>query len=671
MQVKLNLGFLILISMSLLMVSTISFNQFSKTIINQNKNNLVEIMKQKGESIDRSLQDIDKNFEAIASNDSLGEKVAKYKYMDPQKKIQAGNEIQSSLSDLLRTRIDVADAYLLSNSKDIFYYGGYGLDAKYDIFTDSYYTEFVKSNKNLSRTIPYESKNNSTRQLSSRVITCFYKMRISTSLTSVGNLVVNLKEDYLYDLIKDMELDYNTKIVILDKNNNVVMDPSNRNNDGKGYDTDIVGKASSNSYNWFNKQIKGENNLVTFYKFSNSDWILAGITPINNMTKAAAAIRLQIFIIGIISIGLIFFLSTFITRDITKGLNELIKRMDKVKEGNLNVEALPNRKDEVGLLEDRFFDMLESFKDSIKNIKDMSGTTSNAADEISDNAIKNYEEFKNMNERITEIQSKSQYQNQDIEGINKINNELSNKIEYISNYFKNINNSIIDTNTLTGKGKQSVELLKEKSEQVASITLNILSTFEELNNEFKEIGKITGIVKVVSRQTDLLALNAEIEAARLAEQGKSFSVIAKSVKELATTTDDSTKYIDSIINKLNHKIEELNSELHKSEELIGQQVQAVAITTDSFDSIASDMGLLVEQILHVKDEIDAINSTCDKINEVMGLLNVSSQENVFISKEIAISAEGRVELNKELVELSNSLKELATKVEYKVQKFKI
>lgn len=670
-RVKLNLGFLILISLSLFIVSLISYKQFSNTIISQNKDNLIELMKQKGENIDRSLQDIDKTFQVITNNDSLGEKVSKYKDMDSQKKAQVSNEIRSYLGDALKTRMDVADVFVVSNNKDIFYYGGSGYDSTYDIFTEPNYSEFVSSNESSSKTIPYISGHSFTKQISNKVITAFYKMRVSTNLASIGNLVVNLKEDYIYSLIKDMKVNYDTKIIIIDKNNNVVMDPLDRNSDGKKYTIDIAENTEDNDNNWFDKEINNENNLVTFYKFTNTDWILVGITPINNMTRAASAIRLQILVVGIISMALIFFFSTFITRDITNGINELIRGMDKVKGGILTGVSLPGRKDEVGLLGNRFLEMLESFRDSINDIKSMSGITSKAADEISSNAMKNYEEFESMRVKISDIYTKSKNQNNDICSINELTTELSNKIEAIINYFRNIDSSISDTKQLTYHGKKNLDLLKVKSDKVADITVNVLSTSEALKSEFKEIRKITDAVNAIAKQTDLLALNAEIEAARLGEQGKGFSVIAKSVKELSGSTSSSTKYIDSIINKLDDKINELNNEVHKSEEYMMEQIESVVDSTNSFDSISSEMEFLVCQILSVKDEVTAIDITREKINETMSMLNISSNENLLISDEIAASAEEKIHLNEELVELSSSLKELAIKVEGKVQKFEL
>ncbi|MFW2489179.1 methyl-accepting chemotaxis protein [Clostridium chromiireducens] len=670
-RVKLNLGFLILISLSLFIVSLISYKQFSNTIISQNKDNLIELMKQKGENIDRSLQDIDKTFQVITNNDSLGEKVSKYKDMDSQKKAQVSNEIRSYLGDALKTRMDVADVFVVSNNKDIFYYGGSGYDSTYDIFTEPNYSEFVSSNESSNKTIPYISGHSFTKQISNKVITAFYKMRVSTNLASIGNLVVNLKEEYIYSLIKDMKVNYDTKIIIIDKNNNVVMDPLDRNSDGKKYAIDIAENTEDNDNNWFDKEINNENNLVTFYKFTNTDWILVGITPINNMTRAASAIRLQILVVGIISMALIFFFSTFITRDITNGINELIRGMDKVKGGILTGVSVPGRKDEVGLLGNRFLEMLESFRDSINDIKSMSGITSKAADEISSNAMKNYEEFESMRVKISDIYTKSKNQNNDICSINELTTELSNKIEAIINYFRNIDSSISDTKQLTYHGKKNLDLLKVKSDKVADITVNVLSTSEALKSEFKEIRKITDAVNAIAKQTDLLALNAEIEAARLGEQGKGFSVIAKSVKELSGSTSSSTKYIDSIINKLDDKINELNNEVHKSEEYMMEQIESVVDSTNSFDSISSEMEFLVSQILSVKDEVTAIDITREKINETMSMLNISSNENLLISDEIAASAEEKIHLNEELVELSSSLKELAIKVEGKVQKFEL
>ncbi|MBC8059639.1 MAG: methyl-accepting chemotaxis protein, partial [Clostridiaceae bacterium] len=544
-----------------------------------------------------------------------------------------------------------------------------GIDGAYNIFEDPKYKQFIESNKWSSKTIPYESTHKLTSQISTQVISAFYKMRVSTNLKSIGTLVVNLKEEYLYNLLKDIKVDYGTKIILIDKNNNIVMDIADRKNNGKKYKADIASKLESNNNSWMNAQIDSKDNLITYYKLGNTDWILVGLTPIVNITKTASSIKYQMIVIGLISITLVFFMSTFITGDITKGLNVLIHRMDKVKDGVLTLEPLPIRKDEVGLLSNRFIQMLETFRGSINDIKSISLTTSLAADEISLNAKKNYEEFETLTTKIMNIQNKSIDQNEDVQVIKDITIIQSNKIEAIISYFINIDKSIINTKALTSGGKESLDILNHKSTQVKSIIEDILLIATEIKHEFREIKKVTESVKKVAKQTDLLALNAEIEAARLGEQGKGFSVIARAVKELATTTSDSTQYIDSITNQLNYKIQDLNNAVQKSEEFITEQADSVVNTTNNFDSIAEMMELMVNQILMVKDEVQDINSIREKINEIMSVLHSSSEDNVITSKEIARSTEEKIELNKEFVELSNHLKELAVNVENKIEKF--
>ncbi|MBC8059504.1 MAG: hypothetical protein H7Y18_02450, partial [Clostridiaceae bacterium] len=156
-KVKLSLAFLLLISLSLLIVSVVSYNKFSSIIISQNRTNFIELMKQKGENINNSLLEIDKDFNVLSNNDTVGNIVTKYKDLDYGEKIKADTQIHDFLINTLKTRMDIADIFITSTTNDVFYQGGSGIDGAYNIFEDPKYKQFIESNKWSSKTIPYES----------------------------------------------------------------------------------------------------------------------------------------------------------------------------------------------------------------------------------------------------------------------------------------------------------------------------------------------------------------------------------------------------------------------------------------------------------------------------------------------------------------------------------
>ena len=510
---KLNLSFAVLIIVPLSIIGFLSYNKMSSSLIEQNRNNLLELMKQTSKSIDIAFMEIDRNMISLSRNEQIGSLVENYSKLDDSQKIRSRHQIQQLMNDTINARVDIVDIYIITNDNEIFSSGVRAMKQDFDLLSSYAVTKFEESKKNSLWIDTYETDNDATGGISKRILTVFKNMYVTTSLKSVGTLMANVKELYLYELVKDIKMDYDGYFFIIGKDKNIVMDPRDLNKNGEILEDKYLDRVLKEETSWFIEEINGEELLVTFSKCKNMDWIVVGLTPVKNITAPVTYMGVELLLIGIVCLIISFFAAILITRDITKPMKKLIKQIEKVKEGHLNINYKVGRWDEIGVLGRCFRDMTESLKNLILEIKKMSGGTYKLSQELSATSQENYATIEEFSDTIRNIEEETLSQTKGIETCSQVAFSLSNKIEDIIDSFNQMNQKIYEVKVSSEKGKESVGSLNKKAENLKEMIENISAVVERLKNESNEISVITTTIKYIAEQIDLLALNAAVEAA--------------------------------------------------------------------------------------------------------------------------------------------------------------
>ncbi|MBP3141656.1 methyl-accepting chemotaxis protein [Aliivibrio fischeri] len=231
--------------------------------------------------------------------------------------------------------------------------------------------------------------------------------------------------------------------------------------------------------------------------------------------------------------------------------------------------------------------------------------------------------------------------------------EISTAISELSSTSKEVTTNATHAEEEAQSAINNVDIGKQHLENSMSLTRSIndsvqqtASMIEELRANTVNIGEVTNVISSISDQTNLLALNAAIEAARAGEQGRGFAVVADEVRNLAAKTQQSTQHIQEIISKLQSQSEKANNNMIENVTLIQQSVVLAEDVKLSFNDIEnsvqaiSDINTLVatasqEQYSVTEDIAKNTTRTFDLVNE-----NVSSiHQTQLVSQELAKLAE--------------------------------
>jgi methyl-accepting chemotaxis protein len=198
-------------------------------------------------------------------------------------------------------------------------------------------------------------------------------------------------------------------------------------------------------------------------------------------------------------------------------------------------------------------------------------------------------------------------------------------------------------------GQQVVRQSMQRIEQLASAAHAASQSIEQLSDEIQSIGTVVAVIKSVAEQTNLLALNAAIEAARAGEQGRGFAVVADEVRALAKRTRQSTEEIERLVSTLRSSAEASVAQIQGSGELVKLAVSDALQTESALGSIASAVSMIQQMNQQIATAAEQQSSVAEEINRSVTRIRASADQS-------ALAMQGNAASSIELAQLGNELK---------------
>nr|WP_192562033.1 methyl-accepting chemotaxis protein [Pseudomonas gozinkensis] len=216
---------------------------------------------------------------------------------------------------------------------------------------------------------------------------------------------------------------------------------------------------------------------------------------------------------------------------------------------------------------------------------------------------------------------------------------------------RNAEEAALAAQTADGKvesGQQVVRQSMARIEQLADSATSASSSIESLSAEIQNIGTVLGVIKSVAEQTNLLALNAAIEAARAGEQGRGFAVVADEVRALARRTQQSTEEIERLVSALRSAADSSVQQIQSSGELVKLAVSDALQTESALGSIAAAVSLIQQMNQQIAAAAEEQSSVAEEINRSVTSIRASADQSSIAMRGNAASSVELAQLGGEL-----------------------
>ncbi|MDO5292379.1 MAG: methyl-accepting chemotaxis protein [bacterium] len=413
----------------------------------------------------------------------------------------------------------------------------------------------------------------------------------------------------------------------------------------------------------------GEKYLFIYSKIGDTKTAITALIPKGVVVNQATSIKITtILISGFIIIVTIIF-GLYISRRMKYGMDELDKKLDMVAQGDFTIDFGSKYQDEFGMIANKVGDTVFNLRDLITNMKSMNEQVNDSAKYVTGVADEFATSSSEISTALQEVATDVVNQANDADNCLSQMNQLSRQVQEVFEGTTKIGQISEETNQVVERGITVVDKLSSNMKDSSDMTKVVIQNVENLAVQSKNIEKIVDVINAIAEETNLLSLNASIEAARAGDAGRGFVVVADEVRKLADQSVRQVVEIGKIVNSIQTKTKETVTVAKKTEEYVNIQEQSLAQTVAMFGHIKEQFDLLVEQLKNITDGVELIEGA--KNETLTSVQNISSyaQETSAVTEEITATAINQMDNVGRLREKIRTLEEESEVLTQAVSKF--
>ncbi|EAX47713.1 methyl-accepting chemotaxis sensory transducer [Thermosinus carboxydivorans Nor1] len=416
---------------------------------------------------------------------------------------------------------------------------------------------------------------------------------------------------------------------------------------------------------------RGERALTVFAPVGKYKWGVIIYEPIKEVFGVLVKTTIIMAVVILAAVAAAVWLAFRISRGIVSPLRELIDAAGKVAEGNLTQNIAVNGVREVNELAAEFSAMTAALRQIIAKTLATAQSVAATSQELAASAS---EVGKASGEVATTIQHVA-------EGATNQVNLADRSAHVIAQMVSSIADTTQAANAVAAASKQSeraaehgasqVKLAIDKMNEIQRDVNSTAQTIHSLGERSRQIGQIVDVITGIAGQTNLLALNAAIEAARAGEQGRGFAVVADEVRKLAEQSEAAAKEIAAIIGDIQRQTAEAVKAMDKGSQEVAGGVQVVAASGKAFEEIYQAIKNMHQEVERIVALADRQQQGSGEVEQAIRTIADAARANAANAEQVAAASEQQNAAVEEIAASTASLAKMAAELQEAVAKFKV
>lgn len=506
---------------------------------------------------------------------------------------------------------------------------------------------------------------------------------------NIGYIIADIQTDVIQAKLDDINIDQDTYTGFLTKDEKLLMAGEESEEASAEetsvettevltlsdslYQTEFIQSALSSEEVQGNHYVDfdGESYLFIYRQLGETGVILFQLIPEATILKQADHIRTITICIVILAMIISGLIATLIARSINSSIKNIIQPIQLAADGDLTVSINTERKDEFKALNEAISHMLTSMKTLINKAAELGDKVMCSVEVVNDSSEHVLSASKDITKAIEEIQGGVTQQAMDAESCLKEMDILSEKITVVYDNTTQIEEIANTSTNIIQEGKSMVADLNVKTDETTMITKEVIEGILDLETQSKSIGKIIEAINEIADQTNLLSLNASIEAARAGDAGRGFAVVADEIRNLSDQSSESANRIREIILLIESKTKHTVVTAQKAEQIVSLQQKSLHNTVELFEQINEHVSGLVNNLSVIVEGITGIEHAKNDTLQSIESISAVSEETAASSEEVNATAVSQTDSVVDLNEAVESLMQDIQLLEEQIKVFRV